>query len=189
MSRFEEKKEEPAPRKERFQSALDAPAPELSKQAKSARVRSISRVAAQVAGEPKDRRSIPQIKAGDTDEERELKRKIQAKEQEIMDMAAKLNGIAERLDSIVGLFHASIVEISAEAAPVAMSSGDRAKAFDATVEKKAQAAQEVTTSKSTAASGGGTSLEAILAAARGGGGKTRVKSETPKYSKLLRDLK
>lgn len=190
MSRFEEKKEEPAPPpKERFQSTLDAPRPELNTEAKSARVRSVTRVAAQVADDPKARRSVPQIVAGDTDEERELKRKIQAKEQEIMNMAGKLTSIAERLDSVVETFHASIVETSEEATPVPVSSASRATAFDETAEKKAQEAQEASNTKTTSSSPGATSLEAILAAARAGGGKTRVKSETPKYSKLLRDLK
>lgn len=189
LSKFEEKKEEPPPpRKERFQSTLDAPRPELSSQAKSARVQSVSRVAAETAIEPKGRRFVPQIGPADTDEERDLKRQIQAKEQEIMDMAAKLNNIAERLDRAVENFHASVVQTSAEAAPVAAPNDARAKAFDEAAEKRAQAATH-TNSRKSAPSGAGTSLEAILAAARGGSGKARVKSEAPKYSKLLRDWK
>lgn len=189
MSRFEEKKEEPPPpRKERFQSTLDAPRPELSSQAKSAQRASVSKVAAEATIEPKGRRYVPQIAAGDTDEERELKRQIQAKEQEIMDMAAKLVNIAERLDRVVETFHASIIQTSAEAAPVAAPSDSRAKAFDASAEQRRED-QTASSKRTSATSAGGTSLEAILAAARGGGGKERVKSETPKYSKLLRDMK
>lgn len=189
LSRFEEKKEEPPPpRKERFQSTLDAPRPELSSQAKSARVRSVTRVAAEVAIEPKGRRYVPQIGAADTDEERDLKRQIQAKEQEIMDIAAKLNNIAERLDRVVETFHASVVQTSAEAAPVAVPSDTRTKAFGEAAGKKAQG-ETAANSRKSAPSGAGTSLEAILAAARGGTGKARVKSEAPKYSKLLRDRK
>lgn len=128
---------------------------------------------------------MPQIGATDTDEERELKRKIQAKEQEIVDVAAKLSAIADRLDRALEAFHGSVVGV-ASAVPEAAPSATRAKAFsEGEGGEKVQSGKE---RQSTPEIGSApTSLEAILAAARSG--KGRVKSETPKYSKLLRDLK
>lgn len=187
LSKFEVKKEEPPPpRKERFQSGLDAPRPELSAEAKSARRESASRVGSESLTEAKGRRYVPQILPGDTDEERDLKRQIQAKEQEILDMASKLAGIAERLDRAVETFHGSVVGVSANV-PEAAPSPTRAKAFDGTGEEATTETAESPSTRKSAPSGTGTSLEAILAAARSG--KPRVKSETPKYSKLLRDMK
>lgn len=187
LKKFEVKKEEPPPpppKKERFQSELDAPRPELSVQAKTARVQSVSRVeAAKPVAEGKGWRQMPQIGATDTDEERELKRKIQAKEQEIVDVAAKLSALGDRLERALEAFHESVVGVAA-AAPEAAPSVDRAKAF----EDNENSPEKGKDRKSAPGlSGGKTSLEAILAAARSG--KGRVKSETPKYAKLIRDMK
>lgn len=187
MSMFEEKKEQPPPppKKERFHSALDAPRPELSTEARSARVQSLTKAQAEASKEPAGKRYVPQIGPTDTDEERELKRKIQAKEQEILDMASRLKNMAERLDVVVGVFHNSLISAATEE-PAMESSGEPIKAFQKgpeVVEKE----ERDKSRKSAPSSSAGTSLEAILAAARSG--KPRVKSETPKYSKLLRDMK
>lgn len=192
MSMFDEKKEEPppSPPKERVQSALDSPRPELSDAAKSARVQSLTRVEAEAAKQVKCKRYVPQIGPTDTDEERELKRRIQAKEQEILDMASRLSQIAERLDRVVETFHASIIATSADEY-VAEPSESRTKAFQNSPDKDMEEAEakeeEGSNSRKSVPATTGTSLEAILAAARSG--KPRVKSEAPKYSKLLRDMK
>lgn len=191
MNMFEEKKEEPppSPPKERVQSALDTPRPGLSDAAKSARVQSLTRAEAEAAKEVKRKRYVPQIGPTDTDEERELKRRIQAKEQEILDMASRLSQIAERLDRMVETFHASIIATTANE-QVAEPSENRTKAFQDSPDKnteEAEAREEDSISQKSVPNATGTSLEAILAAARSG--KPRVKSETPKYSKLLRDMK
>eukprot|EP00177_Eucheuma_denticulatum_P008143 GFKZ01014829.1.p1 GENE.GFKZ01014829.1~~GFKZ01014829.1.p1 ORF type:complete len:204 (-),score=53.35 GFKZ01014829.1:670-1281(-) len=190
MSMFEEKKEQPPPqpKKERFHSALDAPRPELSTEARSARVQSLTKAEAEATREDKGRRYVPQIGPTDTDEERELKRKIQAKEQEILDLASRLKDMADRLDVVVSVFHNSLISAAAEE-PVAPSSGEAVKAFQKgpDLSEKEKKEEKEKSRMSAPSSSGGTSLEAILAAARSG--KPRVKSETPKYSKLLRDLK
>lgn len=191
LSVFEEQKEEPPPppAKERVQSALDAPRPELNEAAKSARVQSLTRAEAEAAKAVKPKRSVPQIGPTDTDEERELKRRIQAKEQEILDMASKLNQIAERLDRVIEKFHASTIGTSTDE-PIAEPKDNRTKAFQELPDKgkdEVSAKGEDDNARKSTTATGGTSLEAILAAARSG--KPRVKSETPKYSKLLRDLK
>lgn len=189
MSMFEEKKEQPppAPKKERFHSALDAPRPELSTEARSARVQSLTKAQAEATKEEKGKRYVPQIGPTDTDEERELKRKIQAKEQEILDLASRLKDMADRLDVVVGVFHNSLISAAGEE-QVAESSGETIKAFEKGPDGgKEKEEKEKSRMSAPSSSSGGTSLEAILAAARSG--KPRVKSETPKYSKLLRDLK
>lgn len=188
MSMFEEKKEAPPPpKKERFQSGLDAPRPELTKEAKSARAKSISKAEAEAAKDIKPKRFIPQIDPTDSDEERELKRKIQAKEQEILDLASKLTTMAERLDRVVETFHASIIDTETAEDTEPNHSEARTKAFTKAEVKEEEDEKDEKAAQRKSAPQGGTSLEAILAAARGG--KPRAKSETPKYSKLLRDLK
>lgn len=185
--RFEPVQEPPPPRKERIQSSIDAPAPELSDQAKSARVTSISRVEAELKSQQINR-YVPKIGPTDSDEVRDLKRAIQAKEQEIVEMSAKLASFAERLDRSIDLFTASVVEVALEAAP-AKPREDRVKAFQHSshTTPSDENVNEPKSSASSSASSGGTSLAAILAAARSG--QPRVQSERPKYAKLLRDLK
>lgn len=182
LSKFEAPRETPrAAPKERVQSSVDAPRPELSDQARRAQRNSASRVSHDVC----KKRMVPRINAGDSDAVRELKRAIQAKEQEIMDMNTKLLALSERLERVVEIFTASIVETAQEEVPV-KAPEDRVRAFRLEDVEETERNDPNETPKSSI-SAGKTSLAAILAAARNG--TPRTKSATPKYSKLLADFK
>lgn len=185
LSKFETEtvKPPPPPTKERFQSTLDAPKPELNKESADAKRRSATAVAEDVAAASK--RYVPKIGPTDSEEVRELKRKIQAKEQEILDITAKFRQISDRLTRVVDIFtNASVEEAMAAAPPPKKSNSEPTKAFQSNSELE-QTQKEQAPKKTTSISGN--SVEAILAAARSG--SSRAQSERPKYAKLMRDLK
>lgn len=177
----------PPPQRERLQSALDAPRAELGDEAKSARDGAATRVRNSTTEAPKLRRYVPQIGPADSDEARHLKRQIQAREQEIQAMCAKLLQVAERLDRVASIFHASLQNVAAPVAAPEDPNKPRMKAFSADAPVDGAAAA-TSAASSAAASAKPTSLEAILAAARSGGNSSRAQSEKPKYSKLLRNM-
>lgn len=177
----------PPPKKDRVISTVDAPAPTLAPEAKAARIKSVERAHAQ-SEVRSTARYVPRITSADSDEVRHLKRAIHAKELEIMDMTAKISSLADRLDRVVDIFAASTVEVAVEEA-LPKPAEDRVKAFQTEGTPKVHLSPKAQQSeaRSNDISSGGTSLAAILAAARGG--EPRVKSERPKYAKLLRDMK
>ena len=87
-----------APR-QRFVSAVDAPGPEVSKEGRAAARKSAVKAeeTAKTSSAAARRRRVPAIVAGDTDEQRALKRTAQAKELEIQQLAARLAALTERL--------------------------------------------------------------------------------------------
>lgn len=181
LNKFEGVKEPPPPAKDRIQSSLDAPKPQLNNEAKAARVQSITILESNLQTQP-TKRYVPKINPTDSDDIRELKRAIQAKEQDIMDMVTKLNSLDDRLNRVVDIFTASTIEAAASEPPPKPTE-DRVKAFQS---KSADHDQREQVKKKPSTASGGTSLAAILAAARSGSNE-RVKSERPKYAKILRD--
>lgn len=168
-------------------SALDPKRRPLSTEATSAREQSQNRLSthsAEAKQAEQPTRYVPRISASDTDEMRDLKRVILAKEQEISRVCNQLQMMADRLDRALEIFLAAAIEHDAANATSGKSADQRVKAFELDVAK----AIETTAPKpKKAPASSPTSLEAILAAARGDrpsstGGK-------PKYSKLLRDMK
>lgn len=120
----------------------------------------------------------------DTDEQRQLKRMIHAKEQQIQTLCAKFVALAERVQRLNDLFEGAASDNpNARKATQSVKAGSddysqektAALRSDRVVEKEKKPQQA-------------TSLEAILAAARGGSAQTKT-SSTVKYSKLLRDMK
>lgn len=182
----------PPVEKERVQSAVDAPGPEVSSTARAAARLSKQQTAA-VAEAPQRRRITPAITHTDSDELRALKRTAQAKELEIQNLAAKFQTLAERLSRLTSQFDA------AKYAPVvaATPNGARVKSTEyvsgATAARSAVSSAEKATRGSTGSTGStqksSTSLEAILAAARSGDRGSGKASAPVKFSKIIRDFK
>ena len=184
LSKFEAPKEAPKPKpRERYRSALDAPRPELTDQAKNAQRASASRVSANAQ---KSQRVVPRIKATDSPVVRRMKEDILAKEKEIMELTNKLADLSKRLERVVETFSASTIEVAQEKAPSPRKDAEPVKAFHENTEAVAAKAVQAETPRSSVSSEK-TSLAAILAAARGG--TPRATSATPKYSKILADFK
>lgn len=189
LNKFEGRSEPAPARRERLQSSLDAPRAALSAEASRARVQSISILKERANGVDEDacrRRYVPKISATDGDDIRDLKRQIQGKEQEIMEMASKLLQIGERLERVVDIFNTSLLQAAEAAVPVATEAtgASRTRAFETA---DAAAAVQTTSRPKSLPSAAGTSLEAILAAARSSA--PRSGADKPKYSRMLRDMK
>ncbi|KAI0557240.1 hypothetical protein FGB62_327g010 [Gracilaria domingensis] len=187
LNKFEGVRPPSPPKKERIVSGLDPKRGPLSKEAVSAREASQNRLSsrsaeAEEAAHPK--RYIPRIAATDSDEVRDLKRAILAKEQEITGVCTQLKSIADRIDRALEIFLASEIE-NEEQSTEERKPDQRVKAFTVDATKAVEGVIEKP--KKQAVGSSTTSLEAILAAARGG--QPRTGGEKPKYSKLLRDMK
>lgn len=168
-------------------SALDPKRRPLSIEAASAREQSqhsLSTRSAEAKRAEQSIRYVPRISASDTDQMRDLKRVILAKEQEITAVCNQLNMMADRLDRALEIFLAAAIEHDAANVSSEKTSEQRVKAFEVDV---AKAIENTAPKQKKVSTSSPTSLEAILAAARGNqpnsaGGK-------PKYSKLIRDMK
>lgn len=207
-----------APR-QRFVSAVDSPAPEVSKEGRAAARKSATKteeIAKSSSGSAR-RRRVPAIVAGDTDEQRALKRTAQAKELEIQQLAARLSALTERLARVTTLLDAAssapvvssdsraaagriksteFVAGGAEARKVVESarapkvpSSQPSTSLDAILAaaRTPRAGNAPSSGKTTQASSN--SLEAILAAARGGSSSSGRTTGGTKFSKAMRDFK
>ncbi|CAN8063407.1 unnamed protein product [Agarophyton chilense] len=187
LNKFEGVRPPSPPKKERIVSGLDPKRGPLSSEAVSAREASqniLSSQSAQAEQAAKPKRYVPRIAATDSDEVRDLKRAILAKEQEITAVCTQLKAMADRVDRALEVFLAS--EIENEEQAVQKTPDQRVKAFTVDATKAVDGVVEKPT-KTVGSSP--TSLEAILAAARSGKIRSTGGGEKPKYSKLLRDMK
>lgn len=182
-----------APQKERVKSTVDAPRAAIFGEA--ARVRDEARSMSTGTGKGEKARpvSLPRECATDTDEVRQIKRAIVARDQEIRDAVVKLDELSNRLEKLVDQFSSSVVAddlpppTSATAEGAKASSPVLAFSGDHDASPRAVAPQQSRPERMSATSSAPISLEAILAAARSG--KSAGTTERPKYAKLLRDMK
>lgn len=173
-------------RKDRVKSTVDPVRQEIFGEA--AQVRDIAR-AVNVHKAP-IKKLLPRECASDTDEERELKRTILARDEEIREAVAKLSSLSERLERLVDQFSSSVVVD--EASPRSPLSPPPVAAFAAdssTSSPRSTSLPQDRPERHSASAPVATSLEAILAAARSGNSSSRSGGERPKYARMLRDLK
>ena len=190
-ARFEAPK--PAPRPERISSRVDAPLPAVSNAARAAARRSADSIAklapdsAQAA-----RRRVPSARPGDSDEVRDLKRALAARDAEVQTAAAKLEELANRLARIGEAFRTSDIALANGSGIEKESARKVERVFaeqvgqvsngrvDTGRKEMVDVASPVSNvAPSPAASASSNSLEAILAAARA---PVQQKKETPKPS-------
>lgn len=207
---------EAPPRRERVKSTVDPARRAITGEAAVARQASLDQLHDdQVQQQNNQNRllQLPRERAGDTDEERQLKRAILAKDAEIRAALAKLSDVAERLHKLIDCFTSSVVadqfvpqdSLSPSPSPSAMSSVSSMSMSTSSITTSALSPTTVNSTSASfdlhapkrqaATSHKPTSLEAILAAARGQTPTSSMDSSNPsstgrpKYAKLLRDLK
>lgn len=183
---------------------LDAPRREISGEA--ARVRDMARKAANSNDSLTPTAILPRERATDSEEVRQLKRAIQAKDAELRDAVQKMEHLAQQLERLVDRFSSSVVADDLPMPSLSANSGPDehqvpvsafARDGDDDTEKVISQRNNKVQRRTAATTSQPTSLEAILAAARGGGGSgvgtkgssASTSTDRPKYAKLIRDMK